>query len=81
MWAQVETAAHDVEAFAAHAGRTVVGTEDVMLLARRNEVLEQLMRGRLAAVRAEHERLQAAQTTGRASVSARGRGKGKGKAG
>ncbi|CCU82858.1 unnamed protein product [Blumeria hordei] len=44
VWAQVESVSADVEAFARHAGRSVVGTEDVLLMARRNEALEGLLR-------------------------------------
>jgi centromere protein S len=36
-----------MESFAKHAGRTTVTTDDVMLLARRNEGLEAVLRGLL----------------------------------
>lgn len=36
--------AKDLESFAKHAGRTQITTDDVMLLARRNEGLEAVLR-------------------------------------
>ena len=39
----IGTAAGDLESFAKHAGRTTIKTEDVMLLARRNDGLEQIL--------------------------------------
>ncbi|KAI6251136.1 Inner kinetochore subunit mhf1 [Erysiphe necator] len=44
VWAQIENVAMDLEAFANHAGRTTVGTDDVLLLCRRNDALEGLLR-------------------------------------
>lgn len=43
VWAQVENVGRDLESFAKHAGRQTVGTQDVLLLARRNEGLQELM--------------------------------------
>ena len=40
-----ENVATDLENFAKHAGRSTVTTDDVLLLTRRNEGLEELMRG------------------------------------
>ncbi len=40
----IGTAATDVESFAKHGGRTTIRTEDVMLLTRRNEGLEQILK-------------------------------------
>ncbi|KAL2157615.1 hypothetical protein VTH06DRAFT_5994 [Thermothelomyces fergusii] len=39
VWHQIETVATDLESFAQHAGRTTVTTDDVLLLARRNQDL------------------------------------------
>ncbi|KIW82052.1 hypothetical protein AYO20_00040 [Fonsecaea nubica] len=47
VWAQIGNAAVDLEAFAKHAGRSTIKTDDVMLLTRRNEGLEQLLRDEL----------------------------------
>ncbi|RKF64836.1 Inner kinetochore subunit mhf1 [Erysiphe neolycopersici] len=44
VWAQIENVAMDLEAFARHAGRSTVGTDDVLLLTRRNEALEGVLR-------------------------------------
>ncbi|OJD33334.1 apoptosis-inducing taf9-like domain 1 family protein [Diplodia corticola] len=44
VWAQIESASRDLSTFARHAGRTQVNTADVLLLARRNEGLEALLR-------------------------------------
>lgn len=44
VWAQIANVAVDLEAFAAHAGRTTIKTDDVMLLTRRNEGLESIMK-------------------------------------
>lgn len=52
-WAQIEGAAADAQRFARHRGARDVRVEDVLLLARRNEGLEGVMRARLeGAVRA-----------------------------
>lgn len=40
----VGTAATDLESFAKHGGRTTVKTDDVTLLARRNDGLEQILK-------------------------------------
>ncbi|QKX55084.1 uncharacterized protein TRUGW13939_02176 [Talaromyces rugulosus] len=45
VWAQIETVSQDLEAFAKHAGRSTININDVMLLARRNEGLESILRG------------------------------------
>ncbi|KAF2404884.1 apoptosis-inducing TAF9-like domain 1 family protein [Trichodelitschia bisporula] len=45
VYTQIAFAARDLEAFAKHAGRTTVNVDDVLLLARRNEGLEGLLRG------------------------------------
>lgn len=41
---QIQDVAKDVEGFARHAGRGTVSTKDVLLLARRNESLEDVMK-------------------------------------
>ncbi|KAJ9501539.1 MHF histone-fold complex component [Exophiala xenobiotica] len=47
VWAQIANAAIDLESFAKHAGRTTIRTDDVMLLSRRNEGLETILRKEL----------------------------------
>ena len=44
MWTQLENTALDLESFARHARRSVINVEDVLLLARRNEGLETILR-------------------------------------
>ncbi|EED13449.1 apoptosis-inducing TAF9-like domain 1 family protein, putative [Talaromyces stipitatus ATCC 10500] len=44
VWAQIESVSQDLEAFAKHAGRSTININDVMLLARRNEGLESILR-------------------------------------
>jgi centromere protein S len=50
-----------MESFAKHAGRSQVSTDDIMLLARRNEGLESLLRAYLD----KSTKDRAATTTGR----------------
>ncbi|KAI0166891.1 kinetochore component CENP-S-domain-containing protein [Hypoxylon sp. FL1284] len=44
VWAQIENVALDLETFSRHAGRTTVNTDDVLLLARRNQDLHAIIR-------------------------------------
>ncbi|CAL5873105.1 uncharacterized protein PFLUO_LOCUS7374 [Penicillium psychrofluorescens] len=44
VWAQIETVSQDLESFAKHAGRSTVNVSDVMLLARRNDGLDSILR-------------------------------------
>ncbi|MCJ1340806.1 hypothetical protein MMC09_006102 [Bachmanniomyces sp. S44760] len=44
VWVQIENVAMDLECFAKHAKRQTIRTEDVMLLSRRNEGLESVLR-------------------------------------
>ncbi|KAL9606148.1 MAG: hypothetical protein Q9179_000660 [Wetmoreana sp. 5 TL-2023] len=44
IWAQIGNVSEDLRSFAKHAGRKIISTEDVMLLARRNEDLEAVLR-------------------------------------
>ncbi|KAI9690891.1 MAG: hypothetical protein M1822_008511 [Bathelium mastoideum] len=43
-WAQVENVAKDLECFAKHGNRSSINVADVLLLARRNEGLETILR-------------------------------------
>ncbi|OCT44671.1 hypothetical protein CLCR_06456 [Cladophialophora carrionii] len=47
VWAQIGNTAVDLESFSKHAGRTSIKPADVMLLTRRNEGLEQILREEL----------------------------------
>jgi centromere protein S len=44
VWTQIESAAIDLESFAGHANRSTIKTDDVLLLARRNEGLDEILR-------------------------------------
>ena len=59
VWAQLSNAAIDLESFANHAGRNTVKTDDVLLLARRNEGLETLLKQRAEKIRKEKEKERA----------------------
>jgi hypothetical protein len=73
--------AHDLETFAAHAGRRAINTDDVMLLTRRNEALEEMLKGELERMKeAEGRAAGGGQTAKAARGRPAGRGKGKGKA-
>ena len=51
VYAQIENVARDLEAFAKHAGRTTINSQDVVLLARRNEGLEQVLKAHAKVVK------------------------------
>ncbi|PSS25451.1 hypothetical protein M430DRAFT_202333 [Amorphotheca resinae ATCC 22711] len=44
VWMQIENIATDLETFAAHAGRSTITTADVLLITRRNEALQGMIR-------------------------------------
>lgn len=44
VWAQIENVSTDLKNFAKHAGRSTISTNDVMLLSRRNDGLEAVLR-------------------------------------
>jgi len=77
------SAARDLETFAKHAGRATVTTDDVLLLARRNEGLETLLRGFVEQLRVAEGRSGGGKGTtsraGRGAARARGRGRGRGR--
>ncbi|GAB7324159.1 hypothetical protein MBLNU13_g07535t1 [Cladosporium sp. NU13] len=52
LWAQIENVSHDLEAFAKHAGRSTINISDVLLLARRNEGLEDVLKQEAKAAKA-----------------------------
>ncbi|KAK0115762.1 hypothetical protein ONS95_012815 [Cadophora gregata] len=66
VWAQLENTAIDLESFSRHAGRTTITTEDVLLMTRKNEALQGILRD---FVESEKEKGKA--------VGERGKGKGK----
>ncbi|OCK88663.1 uncharacterized protein K441DRAFT_587642, partial [Cenococcum geophilum 1.58] len=53
---QYSNTSRDLETFAKHASRSTVNTSDVMLLARRNEGLETVLRGFVEEMRAKDGR-------------------------
>ncbi|KAK4646305.1 MHF histone-fold complex component [Podospora bellae-mahoneyi] len=44
VWSQIENVAIDLESFSRHANRTTVTTDDVLLLARRNQDLHSIVK-------------------------------------
>ncbi|KAK5174940.1 MHF histone-fold complex component [Saxophila tyrrhenica] len=50
VWQQIQTAAQDVEAFAKHADRRIIATEDVVLLGRRSEGLKTVLQNQAKTV-------------------------------
>lgn len=68
VWVQLENVAQDLSSFAQHAGRRVVNTDDVLLLCRRNEPLEELVRGFV-----EQEMLKEMDGNGTAERKGKGR--------
>ncbi|OCK75357.1 hypothetical protein K432DRAFT_174715 [Lepidopterella palustris CBS 459.81] len=81
VYTQISNTSRDLETFAKHAGRAVVHTDDVMLLSRRNEGLESVLKTFVEEIRAEEGRAApragaGAKWRGKAAV---GRGKGRGR--
>ncbi|PTB79692.1 hypothetical protein M440DRAFT_1326553 [Trichoderma longibrachiatum ATCC 18648] len=79
VWAQIESVAIDLETFCNHAGRTTVTTDDVLLLARKNPDLHEIMREFVDGMRAEKDAAAAASAGGVGSSGRAGAKKGKGK--
>ncbi|KAF1852206.1 uncharacterized protein K460DRAFT_402194 [Cucurbitaria berberidis CBS 394.84] len=70
VYTQIANTARDLETFSRHAGRSAVGVDDVMLLARRNDALEIMLRGEL-------ERLREGDDVGAGSGGAAGKKRGR----
>ncbi|TGZ80780.1 hypothetical protein EX30DRAFT_395952 [Ascodesmis nigricans] len=68
VWVQLESVVGDLEAFAGHANRTTINTDDVLLLTRRNEGLESLIREKI-----EEGKTERAAATAATAGSGRGR--------
>lgn len=51
VWAQIDNVARDLEAFAKHSGRSTINCKDVLLLGRRNEGLEEILRSQANSIR------------------------------
>lgn len=64
----VENVATDLESFSNHAGRSTVTTDDVLLLARKNPDLHDIIKGFIDQAKAEKE-----ATKGKSGGAARGR--------
>ncbi|KAF2658458.1 putative apoptosis-inducing TAF9-like domain 1 family protein, partial [Lophiostoma macrostomum CBS 122681] len=74
VYTQIANTSRDLETFAKHAGRSTINTSDVMLLSRRNEGLENVLRRELDDIKARDG------TSAPQEKKARGRPAGKGKA-
>ncbi|CAG9999796.1 hypothetical protein V2G26_008319 [Clonostachys chloroleuca] len=69
VWTQIENVAGDLESFCNHAGRSTVTTDDVMLLARKNPDLHQIIQEFV------DERKAKAAAGGNKGTKGRGKGK------
>ncbi|KAJ4325048.1 MHF histone-fold complex component [Neodidymelliopsis sp. IMI 364377] len=81
VYTQIANTSRDLETFSHHAGRKTINTDDVMLLTRRNEALEDILRQELDRMKVAEGRGEAQQTvaTGKKRGRPVGSGKGKGK--
>ncbi|KAH7382157.1 kinetochore component CENP-S-domain-containing protein [Pyrenochaeta sp. MPI-SDFR-AT-0127] len=83
VYTQIANTARDLESFARHGGRTAVNADDVMLLTRRNDALETMLRQELERLRAAEGRgdvqsmgaKKRGQPVGGGKVKGKGRGK------
>lgn len=57
----IGNAAQDLESFASHAGRRTIKTDDVMLLTRRNEGLETILKDFVEKLKARNENAKRAE--------------------
>ena len=54
VWAQIGNVANDLEAFAKHSSRSTINCKDVILLGRRNEGLEEILKSQADMVRKQN---------------------------
>ncbi|KAF2262379.1 hypothetical protein CC78DRAFT_534870 [Lojkania enalia] len=80
VYTQIANTSRDLETFANHAGRKVINTDDVMLLSRRNEGLETVMKQYLDQMRAKETPAGVTDKKQRGRPPGKATGKGKGKA-
>ncbi|KAI5849122.1 kinetochore component CENP-S-domain-containing protein [Tricharina praecox] len=83
VYAQAENVAKDLESFAHHANRSTVNTDDVLLLARRNEGLGQVLETFIDNAREEREKedVKVGPARGKAKATAKDKGKAPAKGG
>lgn len=55
VWGQIENVAQDLEAFAKHSGRSSISSKDVVLLARRNEGLKDVLQNQEKSVQQQNQ--------------------------
>ncbi|KAF2847152.1 hypothetical protein T440DRAFT_431267, partial [Plenodomus tracheiphilus IPT5] len=76
VYTQIANTSRDLETFSAHAGRKVITTDDVMLLTRRNEKLEEYLALELGVIRgAEGRRADGGAAGAGAAVVPKKRGR------
>ncbi|QYT05779.1 hypothetical protein H0G86_012661 [Trichoderma simmonsii] len=66
---QIENVAIDLETFCNHAGRSTVTTDDVLLLARKNPDLHQIMKNYVDEIKADKEAAAGSSRSGAAKKS------------
>ncbi|KZM21494.1 hypothetical protein ST47_g7385 [Ascochyta rabiei] len=82
VYTQIANTSRDLETFSRHAGRKAINTDDVMLLTRRNEALEDMLRQELDRLKAAEGRGEPQHNVTKGKKRGRpvGGAKGKGKA-
>lgn len=68
VWLQIENVAVDLETFSRHAGRSTITTDDVLLICRRNEALQGIMKDFIEMEEAENERPKNGGAKGKAKA-------------
>ncbi|KAF2741098.1 hypothetical protein EJ04DRAFT_571814 [Polyplosphaeria fusca] len=80
VYRQISNTSRDLETFSKHAGRRIINEDDVMLLSRRNEGLETVLKQVLDEMKAKEGRPAVPEKKVRGRPSGASAGKGKGKA-
>jgi centromere protein S len=74
-WVEIEAITTDLLSFASHAGRTTITTDDVLLISRRNEALEGLMKGFIESENAKVGNERGTSRTGKGKKPSKAKGR------